>query len=104
MAPEIDDIRPGHLLIAVQADPFILLISYASKFSFERSAHEAQVVIGRGIDQMAEFFFFRPCSRSGFDGRLRFGDLPEAACAPAGPTKTTIGTLPLLKRELDGLA
>jgi hypothetical protein len=60
-----NDDFPGHLAIAVNADPVVFCVTGTAVGSIERGAYKAHVVVGGGIDQVAEFFFRGPGGGSG---------------------------------------
>lgn len=60
LVPEGDEGRPGELLVGVQADPIVLRVAGALVRAVEGGADEALVVVGGGIDEVAEFLFGVP--------------------------------------------
>lgn len=56
--PGGNDGFPGHLAIAVNADPVVLGVSGTAVSALERRVHKADVVVGGGIDQVAEFLLW----------------------------------------------
>ena len=64
--PQRNDLGPRCLLIAVQAYPVVLVVSRQADLARELQANETLMVVGGGVDEMAEDFFLRPLARVGF--------------------------------------
>ena len=76
MKPEVDDLQPRHFLISVDAYPVVLSVGRAAEFRLDQGAYEADMIIGCGVYQVSQFFFWRPGGRSArarFDRCVRYG-------------------------------
>ena len=59
-SPQRNQIRPVTVLITVQLNPSIAIITGQLEVVLELRTHDSLMVVGRGIDQVAELLFRRP--------------------------------------------
>src|ERR1017187_8585816 len=76
--PEVDQIWPGCGGVSLGGHPELLFI--AREFQERRAlrTHESLVVVGGGIDQVAEDLFLRPAIGGGFEGHGVVGEIGQA--------------------------
>ena len=56
----LDQFNPFALLKSFGRDPFVLRIPWIGQLARQLPAHKTLMIIGRGVDQMAQNFFLRP--------------------------------------------
>jgi hypothetical protein len=61
--PERDQLVPRCVLVAANADPLLLRVAGEHEIVLQLPAHEALVVVRRGVDKMADDLARRPLAR-----------------------------------------
>src|SRR4051812_34541250 len=62
-APEPDQLGPRPVLIPLDTNPFISIVSWYFDTGIELESHEPLVVVGSGVDEVAENFLPGPLVR-----------------------------------------
>src|SRR5260370_42399324 len=77
--PQFHQVAPGSGLEMLNADATNLIVARPPQFFFEKSAHEALMIVGSRIDQMAQHLFARPSSRYDWFGSFGICEHSELA-------------------------
>src|SRR5690242_10706830 len=59
-APQLDEIRPWSIRILLRVDPFVSVVTGERKIVGRLCAYKALVIVGGGVDQVAEDLFSTP--------------------------------------------
>src|SRR5450755_41750 len=76
--PKVDDVGPSLRAVALDRNPGFLPVSRKINARFDQGAHNALMVVGGGIDEVAEDLLLRPTARPRLPRRLRVRDLSQA--------------------------
>jgi hypothetical protein len=67
-APEFEEVVPVEFVVVLRGDPLVLLVGGEDEFVGELAADETLVVVGGGVDEVAEDFFDGPAVGRGAVG------------------------------------
>src|SRR5690349_11762328 len=65
MRPKRNKVRPVGVLVPLRTDPVVLLVTGKRKRIVLLRPDKTLMVVGGGINQVAEHFLRRPCARAG---------------------------------------
>jgi hypothetical protein len=71
-SPEIHQFEPGALVIAMHGHPGVLVISGPCERTRETGSHEPLVIVGSGVDEVAEHLLVDPFPGPAIGGRFGF--------------------------------